>query len=181
MSSCWQYTLTLHLECIYCFIQRVLPCHLYAYCYYLKVLTKSSPFCFSFLQPDVESDWSPIHDAAFNGRVLALQKLIAQVKLVHCMKISLQYTVYPLRSLKIITCMTNHRARVVVLSWRRLKTDSGLIYSFTFGTKLLTWTLFTGNMCESEHSGQGLSPPRSVYTRPHDLRQASDGKWGKCQ
>ncbi|XP_045910170.1 ankyrin repeat and SOCS box protein 9-like isoform X2 [Micropterus dolomieu] len=31
------------------------------------------------LMSDVESDWSPIHDAAFNGRVLALQRLIAQV------------------------------------------------------------------------------------------------------
>ncbi|XP_041806168.1 ankyrin repeat and SOCS box protein 9-like [Chelmon rostratus] len=30
------------------------------------------------LMSDVESDWSPIHDAAFNGRVLALQRLIAQ-------------------------------------------------------------------------------------------------------
>ncbi|KAM3862009.1 ankyrin repeat and SOCS box protein 9-like [Diretmus argenteus] len=30
------------------------------------------------LMSDVESDWSPIHDAAFNGRVLSLQQLIAQ-------------------------------------------------------------------------------------------------------
>ncbi|XP_030614678.1 ankyrin repeat and SOCS box protein 9-like isoform X1 [Archocentrus centrarchus] len=30
------------------------------------------------LMSDVESDWSPIHDAAFNGRVLTLQKLIDQ-------------------------------------------------------------------------------------------------------
>ncbi|XP_070771186.1 ankyrin repeat and SOCS box protein 9-like [Enoplosus armatus] len=30
------------------------------------------------LMSDVESDWSPLHDAAFNGRVLALQRLIAQ-------------------------------------------------------------------------------------------------------
>ncbi|XP_068185586.1 ankyrin repeat and SOCS box protein 9-like isoform X2 [Antennarius striatus] len=30
------------------------------------------------LMSDVESDWSPIHDAAFNGRLLALQRLIAQ-------------------------------------------------------------------------------------------------------
>ncbi|XP_037646815.1 ankyrin repeat and SOCS box protein 9-like [Sebastes umbrosus] len=30
------------------------------------------------LMSDSESDWSPIHDAAFNGRVLALQRLIAQ-------------------------------------------------------------------------------------------------------
>lgn len=30
------------------------------------------------LMSDVESDWSPIHDAAFNGHVLSLQRLIAQ-------------------------------------------------------------------------------------------------------
>ncbi|XP_038149365.1 ankyrin repeat and SOCS box protein 9-like [Cyprinodon tularosa] len=30
------------------------------------------------LMSDVESDWSPIHDAAFNGRVLSRQRLIAQ-------------------------------------------------------------------------------------------------------
>ncbi|XP_070832601.1 ankyrin repeat and SOCS box protein 9-like [Chaetodon trifascialis] len=30
------------------------------------------------LMSDVESDWSPIHDAAFNGRVFTLQRLIAQ-------------------------------------------------------------------------------------------------------
>ncbi|KAM7380456.1 hypothetical protein PAMP_003749 [Pampus punctatissimus] len=31
------------------------------------------------LMSDIESDWSPIHDAAFNGHVLTLQRLIAQV------------------------------------------------------------------------------------------------------
>lgn len=56
---------------------------------FVCVLLLFESCCFSFLQPDVESDWSSIHDAAFNGRVLALQKLIAQVKLVHCMTISL--------------------------------------------------------------------------------------------
>lgn len=30
------------------------------------------------LMSDVESDWSPIHDAAYNGRLLTLQRLIAQ-------------------------------------------------------------------------------------------------------
>ncbi|XP_056284488.1 ankyrin repeat and SOCS box protein 9-like [Pseudoliparis swirei] len=30
------------------------------------------------LMSDFESDWSPIHDAAYNGRVLTLQRLIAQ-------------------------------------------------------------------------------------------------------
>ncbi|XP_026231733.1 ankyrin repeat and SOCS box protein 9 [Anabas testudineus] len=37
-----------------------------------------SAFFSNPLMSDVESDWSPIHDAAFNGRVLALQRLIAQ-------------------------------------------------------------------------------------------------------
>ncbi|XP_071395075.1 ankyrin repeat and SOCS box protein 9-like isoform X2 [Centroberyx affinis] len=31
------------------------------------------------LMSDIESDWSPIHDAAFNGRILTLRSLIAQV------------------------------------------------------------------------------------------------------
>ncbi|KAM4609286.1 ankyrin repeat and SOCS box protein 9-like [Polymixia lowei] len=35
-------------------------------------------FFSSPLMSDTESDWSPIHDAAFNGRVLALQNLVAQ-------------------------------------------------------------------------------------------------------
>ncbi|TNN22120.1 Ankyrin repeat and SOCS box protein 9 [Liparis tanakae] len=30
------------------------------------------------LMSDVESDWSPIHDAAYNGRLLTLQRLLAQ-------------------------------------------------------------------------------------------------------
>uniref|UniRef100_A0A3B4TFT1 Ankyrin repeat and SOCS box containing 5b n=1 Tax=Seriola dumerili TaxID=41447 RepID=A0A3B4TFT1_SERDU len=41
------------------------------------ILSKTIVF-FMCLHLDVESDWSPIHDAAFNGRVLALQRLIAQ-------------------------------------------------------------------------------------------------------
>lgn len=39
-------------------------------------------FHFCCLHPDVESDWSPIHDAAFNGRVLALRRLIGEVRLI---------------------------------------------------------------------------------------------------
>ncbi|XP_047456380.1 ankyrin repeat and SOCS box protein 9-like [Mugil cephalus] len=40
---------------------------------------QSGPVFFSNpLMSDAESDWSPIHDAAFNGRVLTLQRLIAQ-------------------------------------------------------------------------------------------------------
>lgn len=40
VSSCWQHMLALQLEYIYCFTQRVSPCHLNAYFYYLRVLTK---------------------------------------------------------------------------------------------------------------------------------------------
>nr|XP_004557915.2 ankyrin repeat and SOCS box protein 9 [Maylandia zebra]XP_004557916.2 ankyrin repeat and SOCS box protein 9 [Maylandia zebra] len=40
---------------------------------------QSGTVCFSNpLMSDVESDWSPIHEAAFNGRLLTLQKLIDQ-------------------------------------------------------------------------------------------------------
>ncbi|KAM6934031.1 ankyrin repeat and SOCS box protein 9-like [Xenentodon cancila] len=40
---------------------------------------QSGPVFFSNpLMSDVESDWSPIHDAAFNGRVVTLQRLVAQ-------------------------------------------------------------------------------------------------------
>lgn len=35
-------------------------------------------FFSSSLMSDYESDWSPMHDAAFNGRILALRRLISQ-------------------------------------------------------------------------------------------------------
>lgn len=54
-------------------IQKPSPCHSNPYLCYLKTIV------FVCLYLDVESDWSPIHDAAFNGRVLALKRLIAQV------------------------------------------------------------------------------------------------------
>ncbi|XP_034043019.1 ankyrin repeat and SOCS box protein 9-like [Thalassophryne amazonica] len=53
------------------------------------------------LMSDVESDWSPIHDAAFNGRVLTLQRLIAQGT---CVNLATLDWVSPLHA----ACMKGH-------------------------------------------------------------------------
>ncbi|CAB1347232.1 unnamed protein product [Coregonus sp. 'balchen'] len=45
--------------------------------------TGSVVFISNPLMTDIESDWSPIHDAAYNGRVLTLRNLIAQVRKAH--------------------------------------------------------------------------------------------------
>ncbi|XP_008273857.1 ankyrin repeat and SOCS box protein 9 isoform X2 [Stegastes partitus] len=55
------------------------------------------------LMSDVASDWSPIHDAAFNGRILALQRLIAQGT---CVNLSTLDKVSPLHG----ACMQGHTA-----------------------------------------------------------------------
>ncbi|XP_062259411.1 ankyrin repeat and SOCS box protein 9-like isoform X1 [Platichthys flesus] len=55
------------------------------------------------LMSDVESDWSPIHDAAFNGRVLALQRLITQGK---CVNLNTLDQVSPLHG----ACVQGHEA-----------------------------------------------------------------------
>lgn len=52
---------------------------------------------------DVESDWSPVHDAAFNGRVLTLQRLIGQGT---CVNLSTLDKVTPLLG----ACMQGHTA-----------------------------------------------------------------------
>ncbi|XP_056897286.1 ankyrin repeat and SOCS box protein 9-like [Takifugu flavidus] len=55
------------------------------------------------LMSDVESDWSPLHDAAFNGRVLALQGLIGQGT---CVNLSTLDRVSPLHG----ACARGHLA-----------------------------------------------------------------------
>ncbi|XP_041856774.1 ankyrin repeat and SOCS box protein 9-like isoform X2 [Melanotaenia boesemani] len=55
------------------------------------------------LMSDVESDWSPIHDAAHNGRVLTLQRLLAQGA---CVNLSTLDQVSPLHG----ACMQGHTA-----------------------------------------------------------------------
>ncbi|XP_059198638.1 ankyrin repeat and SOCS box protein 9-like [Centropristis striata] len=55
------------------------------------------------LMSDFESDWSPIHDAAYNGRVLALQRLIAQGM---CVNLNTLEQVSPLHG----ACVQGHEA-----------------------------------------------------------------------
>uniref|UniRef100_UPI0037E97ACB ankyrin repeat and SOCS box protein 9-like n=1 Tax=Semicossyphus pulcher TaxID=241346 RepID=UPI0037E97ACB len=63
----------------------------------------SAVFFSNPLMSEVESDWSPIHDAAFNGRLLALQRLIAQGS---CVNLSTLDQVSPLHG----ACMQGNLA-----------------------------------------------------------------------
>uniref|UniRef100_A0A673AX35 SOCS box domain-containing protein n=1 Tax=Sphaeramia orbicularis TaxID=375764 RepID=A0A673AX35_9TELE len=65
-------------------------------------------FCRCFLRIDTESDWSQIHDAAFNGRVLALQNLITQGA---CVNLNTLDRVSPLHA----ACVQGHTACAKVL------------------------------------------------------------------
>ncbi|XP_044072161.1 ankyrin repeat and SOCS box protein 9-like isoform X1 [Siniperca chuatsi] len=60
------------------------------------------------LMSDAESDWTPIHDAAFNGRVLTLQRLIAQGT---CVNLSTLDQVSPIHG----ACMQGNVACVELL------------------------------------------------------------------
>ncbi|KAF3843184.1 hypothetical protein F7725_002033 [Dissostichus mawsoni] len=64
---------------------------------------QNSCFFSNPLMSDTESDWSPIHDAAFNGRVLALQRLIAQGV---CVNLNTLDQVSPLHG----ACLQGHTA-----------------------------------------------------------------------
>ncbi|XP_064803132.1 ankyrin repeat and SOCS box protein 9-like [Oncorhynchus masou masou] len=55
------------------------------------------------LMSDIESDWSPIHDAAYNGRVLTLRNLIAQGT---CVNLATLERVAPLHG----ACLQGHSA-----------------------------------------------------------------------
>uniref|UniRef100_A0A8C7CJP3 Uncharacterized protein n=1 Tax=Oncorhynchus kisutch TaxID=8019 RepID=A0A8C7CJP3_ONCKI len=55
------------------------------------------------LMSDIESDWSPIHDAAYNGRVLTLRNLIAQGT---CVNLATLERVSPLHG----ACLQGHTA-----------------------------------------------------------------------
>ncbi|XP_053733918.1 ankyrin repeat and SOCS box protein 9-like isoform X2 [Synchiropus splendidus] len=60
------------------------------------------------LMSEPESDWSPVHDAAFNGRVLALRSLVAQGA---CVNLSTREQLTPLHA----ACLQGHAACVKVL------------------------------------------------------------------
>ncbi|XP_023864974.2 ankyrin repeat and SOCS box protein 9-like [Salvelinus sp. IW2-2015] len=65
--------------------------------------TGSVVFLSNPLMSDIESDWSPIHDAAYNGRVLTLRNLIAQGT---CVNLATLDRVSPLHG----ACLQGHTA-----------------------------------------------------------------------
>lgn len=79
------------------------------------------------LMSDVESDWSPIHDAAFNGRVLALQRLIAQGT---CVNLSTLDQVSPLYA----ACMQGNVAcaELLIKNGANVSKASWSNYAFAF-------------------------------------------------
>ncbi|XP_068602462.1 ankyrin repeat and SOCS box protein 9-like isoform X1 [Brachionichthys hirsutus] len=72
------------------------------------------------LMSDVESDWSPVHDAAFNGRLLALQRLIAQGA---CVNLSTLDGVSPLHG----ACMQGHVACAKLLVEKGANANSSTV------------------------------------------------------
>ncbi|XP_061547384.1 LOW QUALITY PROTEIN: ankyrin repeat and SOCS box protein 9-like [Phycodurus eques] len=68
----------------------------------------ASVFFSNPLMSDVEADWSPIHDAAANGRTLTLQRLIAQGA---CVNLSTLDRVSPLHG----ACVRGHAACIKLL------------------------------------------------------------------
>ncbi|XP_029567738.1 ankyrin repeat and SOCS box protein 9-like [Salmo trutta] len=65
--------------------------------------TVSVVFLSNPLMSDIESDWSPIHDAAYNGHVLTLRNLIAQGT---CVNLATLERVSPLHG----ACLQGHTA-----------------------------------------------------------------------
>nr|XP_046219544.1 ankyrin repeat and SOCS box protein 9-like [Oncorhynchus gorbuscha] len=65
--------------------------------------TGSVVFLSNPLMSDIESDWSPIHDATYNGRVLTLRNLIAQGT---CVNLATLERVSPLHG----ACLQRHTA-----------------------------------------------------------------------
>ncbi|XP_008326745.1 ankyrin repeat and SOCS box protein 9-like [Cynoglossus semilaevis] len=76
------------------------------------------------LMSDVESDWSPVHDAAFNGRVLALQKLITKGK---CVNLNTLDQVSPLHG----ACVKGHAACAKLLIENGANVNSSTVHGQT--------------------------------------------------
>lgn len=114
------------------------------------LLTVGFSLFFHNLSTDVESDWSPVHDAAFNGRVLELRRLIGQVRTPH---------------------HSGDEAQACFIGRSR-----PLSNQCVFKTKPLVAGLFAGCVCEPEHPGQGVPPPRSLCGGPPGLRRRAHPK-----
>ncbi|KAM4558174.1 ankyrin repeat and SOCS box protein 9-like [Odontesthes bonariensis] len=106
------------------------------------------------LMSDAESDWSEVHDAAFNGRVLALQRLIAQGA---CVNLNTLDQVSPLHG----ACMQGHTTCAKLL----LENGANVNSSTLDGQTALSEACARGNVtCASlllQHGATPLGASRS--------------------
>ncbi|RVE57904.1 hypothetical protein OJAV_G00204010 [Oryzias javanicus] len=100
------------------------------------------------LMSDVESDWSPVHAAAFNGQLLTLQRLVAQGV---CVNLSTLDRVSPLHG----ACMRGHTACAELL----LENGADVNSSTADGRTALTEACARGHVtCVSLLLRRGAAP-----------------------
>ncbi|XP_078118147.1 ankyrin repeat and SOCS box protein 11-like isoform X2 [Sander vitreus] len=117
------------------------------------------------LMSDFESDWSPIHDAAFNGRVLALQRLIAQGT---CVNLNTLNQVSPLHG----ACLQGHVACAKLLVENGAKVNSSTVD----GQTALSEACARGHVtCVSLLLQQGATPLGTSHTSSPIHRAAAKG------
>ncbi|KAM9710037.1 ankyrin repeat and SOCS box protein 9-like isoform 2-T2 [Menidia menidia] len=117
------------------------------------------------LMSDVESDWSPVHDAAFNGRVLNLQRLIAQGA---CVNLNTLDQVSPLHG----ACVQGHTACAKLL----LESGANVNSSTLDGQTALSEACARGNLtCVSLLLQHGASPLGAGRSNPPLHSAAAEG------
>ncbi|CAG5865666.1 unnamed protein product [Menidia menidia] len=118
------------------------------------------------LMSDVESDWSPVHDAAFNGRVLNLQRLIAQGA---CVNLNTLDQVSPLHG----ACVQGHTACAKLL----LESGANVNSSTLDGHTALSEACARGNLtCVSLLLQHGASPLGAGRSNPPLHSAAAEGQ-----
>ncbi|XP_058508292.1 ankyrin repeat and SOCS box protein 9-like isoform X1 [Solea solea] len=127
--------------------------------------TGAAVFLSNPLMSDVESDWSPIHDAAFNGQVLALQRLITQG---NCVNLNTLDQVSPLHG----ACVQGHLACAKLL----MENGANLNSSTVDGQTPLTEACARGHVaCVSLLLQHGATPAGTSYTSSPIHRAAAKG------
>ncbi|XP_028446130.1 ankyrin repeat and SOCS box protein 9 isoform X2 [Perca flavescens] len=125
----------------------------------------SAVFFSNPLMSDLESDWSLIHDAAFNGRVLALQRLIAQGT---CVNLNTLNQVSPLHG----ACLQGHVACAKLLVENGAKVNSSTVD----GQTPLSEACARGHVtCVSLLLQQGATPLGTSHTSSPIHRAAAKG------
>ncbi|XP_041663467.1 ankyrin repeat and SOCS box protein 9-like isoform X2 [Cheilinus undulatus] len=117
------------------------------------------------LMSGAESDWSPIHDAAFNGRLLALQRLIAQGS---CVNLSTLDQVSPLHG----ACMRGNVACAKLL----MENGANVNLSTVAGQTPLSEACSGGHVtCVSLLLKHGATPVGNSHTSSPLHRAAAKG------